>query len=328
MENLQNKKVICYIFRSSKSNNYSIEGVFNNVKKHISNFETVAYYLNGYFFYDLLNIFKLRADIYHITGDVHYLSIVLGLNKTVLTIHDIGHYKNLKGIKKIIYGFIWIIIPCLISKRLTVVSHYTKKDLVDHFKYLIFKNIEVIADPVSSNFIFSKRCLNTIPVILQIGTSKNKNLETVIKSISDLECHLVIVGNLSDNQKNLLFEANINYTNEFNVSEPFLNWLYSSCDLVTFVSTHEGFGMPVIEANACGRPIICSAIPALVEVSGNSAHFIANPFDYLALRQGIIKLLTDEQYWNSLVESGLRNVKRFDPKIIAQQYEVTYSSIL
>ena len=65
---------------------------------------------------DLLKLRRMNADLYHITGDVHYLTLLLPKNKSVLTIHDVGRYlRDLKGLKRWIYKMVWITLPIYFS---------------------------------------------------------------------------------------------------------------------------------------------------------------------------------------------------------------------
>lgn len=96
--------------------------------------------------------------------------------------------------------------------------------------------------------------------------------------------------------------------------------------MVMFVSTFEGFGLPVIEAQGTGRPLITSNIQPMKEVAGDAAYF-ADPFDTSSIRNGVLKIIHDQHYRQSLIEKGLMNVKRFAPEKIAMQYQELYKKV-
>ena len=101
---------------------------------------------------------------------------------------------------------------------------------------------------------------------------------------------------------------------------------YQNCDLLSFISTYEGFGLPIIEAQACGRAVITSKISSMPEVGGNGAYYV-DPYDTEEIKKGILKIISDIEFRDNLIKKGLENVKRFDPKKIADQYNQVYKEI-
>ena len=100
-----------------------------------------------------------------------------------------------------------------------------------------------------------------------------------------------------------------------------------SSDIVSFPSTYEGFGVPILEANAAGRPIIAGDIEVLHEVAEESACFV-NPYEVKSIRTGFERVIKDKVYRQSLVEKGFENIKRFAPEVIAEKYNSVYKEIL
>ena len=101
---------------------------------------------------------------------------------------------------------------------------------------------------------------------------------------------------------------------------------YNQCDMVIFCSLFEGFGMPILEANAIGRALLCSDIPIMHEIAGNSALFV-NPEDVNSISNGLTKLLSDSKLRDALIDNGFQNVKRFSPEIIMSQWNNLYNSL-
>jgi glycosyltransferase involved in cell wall biosynthesis len=209
----------------------------------------------------------------------------------------------------------------------TVVSEATKKDLL---KYVRCKpeKIKVIPSFVSSRFkAFPKTFDLKKLTILHIGTAPNKNLERLIMAIAGISCHLYLIGKLSKAQFFLLKKYNIDFTNKFNTSDEEVLEAFRVCDLVCFVSTLEGFGVPLLEAQATGRPVITGNLSAMPEVAGGGALFV-NPFDVNSIREGIICIISNAELRNRLIEAGFENVKRFPLATTVNGYLEVYLKLL
>ncbi len=86
--------------------------------------------------------------------------------------------------------------------------------------------------------------------------------------------------------------------------------LYRACDAFVYPTLHEGFGLPIIEAMACGAPIVCSRIEPLIEVAGDAALFV-DPLDPVALSEGIVAAVRDKAARTLLIEKGLERARQF-----------------
>ena len=84
--------------------------------------------------------------------------------------------------------------------------------------------------------------------------------------------------------------------------------------------------MPILEANAVGRPVVTSNISSMPEVAGNAACLV-DPYDVSKIRDGIFRVIQDGTFRNTLINNGIKNVSRFDPLVIARQYFNLYKSI-
>ncbi len=323
---------ISYFFRKKSPIQHSIENIFDAVISNIENYETekheVPFHSHG--FVDRLKIAFFaknhQADINHITGDIHFIAPFLKKNKTILTVHDIRAAKYGNIFRRSLLRFFWFSIPLRTVKFITVISEFTKQELIKHFKIKPSK-IFIINNCISDNYTFQKtKLLGKKPVILQIGTKENKNLQRVINAIQDIECKLVIIGQLTPKQSKILKEKNIDYQNFYNLTEQEMINKYTESDIVLFASIYEGFGMPIIEANAIGRPVITSNLEPMNSVAGNAA-LLVNPFSVDDIREGLDKLINDEGLRNELISNGLENVKQFRAKTIAQQYSKLYAKI-
>ena len=117
---------IILIYRRDVEGSHSISTLFDAIKLQLTpNLNVIKYVVGSKWRlpYDLIKLKLLHGDIYHITGDVHYFSIFFPRKKTVLTIHDLGHYTiTLKGIKRWIYKWLWLIIPIYYADIVTTIS--------------------------------------------------------------------------------------------------------------------------------------------------------------------------------------------------------------
>ena len=102
---------------------------------------------------------------------------------------------------------------------------------------------------------------------------------------------------------------------------------YNKADIISFCSEYEGFGMPIIEANATGRAVITSNLPPMTEIGGKAAYYV-NPFNVDNIRQNIIKIINDDKTRNEHIVLGLENTKRFSLSNIVAQYKELYNSIV
>ena len=98
---------------------------------------------------------------------------------------------------------------------------------------------------------------------------------------------------------------------------------YADCDLVSFVSVGEGFGVPILEAQASGRPLITSDLSPMREVAGEGACLV-DPSDVAAIRAGIRKIIDDADYRRQLVARGLKNAARYSPATVGGRYLELY----
>ena len=165
------------------------------------------------------------------------------------------------------------------------------------------------------------------PLILQIGGAPNKNLTGLINAIKDIPCKLLIIGKIAPENVQLLKNHQIAYENRIGISQSEVVECYEHCDLLFFASTFEGFGMPILEAQAVGRPVITSNILSMPEVGGDAALYV-NPLDNQEIKDKISDIIANPQLRQSLIIKGFENVKRFDEDTIAQQYESLYKLVL
>lgn len=317
------------------SSSVSIEKVFGQIAKKLSkdefepSFQQLSHPNNTFgIIKNLLFFRKAKADIYHITGHIHYIALILPKRNTVLTVHDLGILHIRSGLRRYILKKLLLDFPVKRLNYITAISEATKKEIV-FYTNCAPEKIRVIENPLQEQFHpdnkkeFNSEC----PRILQIGTTYNKNLKNLIKALSDIKCRLMIVGKLDAETKNLLKSDNITFENKIDLDDSEIRNEYQEADIVTFCSTFEGFGLPIIEAQAMLTPVVASDISPLKEVAGGAAA-LAEPNDYLSIRKQIRRVIEDQSYRTDLVKAGVENVKRFDPEQITSLYENLYRKII
>lgn len=312
---------------------FSVERLFDDVRVALAGRLAIEVRLNSYQskgilprIHDLLAARRHQGDVNHVTGDVHYLTYLFPRARTVLTVLDCVTLERLHGWRRALFWFFWYWLPVHRVGYVTVISEYTKRELL-RFVSFPAGRVSVIYPSVSEEFTFDDKALDMArPRILQIGTTMNKNLPRVIEALRGLPCRLVIVGALSTAMTAALAQAGIEWENHVGLSRAQLVDQYRLADLVLFVSTYEGFGLPIVEGNAVGRPVITSNICSMPEVAGDAA-CIVNPFDIDSIRAAVERLRADPAYCRQLIEAGRRNVERFRLSKIAAQYADLYRRI-
>lgn len=271
-----------------------------------------------------------KTDVNHITGDVHYLGIVLG-KSSILTIHDIRSALHGNMLRKFYIFFFWFYLPARRSKVITTISEFSKEEIVKLIPFTKDK-IKVIYNPYRKELLDPLYTQNNNMSsgvrfkIMLIGTKPNKNLERTIKALNGLNVTLQILGKLNDQQLKLLKSSGLHYDNRFRLSyQEVIDW-YAESDMVCFASTYEGFGMPIIESQALGKPVVTSNLGAMKEIAGDSACLV-NPFDHESIRDGVKRIISDKHYREKLVRKGKVNIERFSPEKISGQYFDLYKLV-
>ena len=336
MINTHNKIKVVHFERKSSYKAFSIERLFSDLRfesDHITKDIKIKKRNNifpsrGFLFRLLDSLFAsfYQQDINHITGDVHYLTYFLSKKKTILTIHDCGILENSKGFKFIFRWFFWFWLPNQCCEVITVISEPVKTNLLKFIKCKPSK-IKVINNMVSSEFKPYLKIFNdTFPRILHIGLKENKNLLNHAKALKEINCLLVIIGKPSEKDIFILKENNIKYEIHFDLSRKEVLEEYKKCDLLLFASTYEGFGLPILEAQAVGRPVLTSNISPINKIVGEGAYLV-DPFDPFSIKEGILKIINDKKLRTFLINSGYENVQKYSAQKISRQYFSIYKSL-
>ena len=323
---------VIHFQRLPNSSNHSIERVFASVRGALREVEivvSVCPFESRGIFKRLCNIvyaWSQESDVNHITGDVHYIALLLRKHRTVLTVCDCGGMLRESGLRRRLFHLMWLKMPVARSAIVTVISEQTKQEVL-RYTSCPEERIRVIPVPVGSEFQPAPKPFRSDrPTILQVGTGRNKNIERLTEAISGLQCRLDVVGPLSAEIQRRLARAGVLFEWASNLSDSEVAAKYRDADLVTFCSTYEGFGMPITEANAIGRPVVTSRIEPMVSVAGGAACLV-DPYDPMSIRSGILRVIEDRHYREVLVRLGFENAKRFSAEAVAQSYMAVYREL-
>jgi len=216
------------------------------------------------------------------------------------------------------------------------ISEYTKNDLLSYRKDLTPEQITVIPLAADQKFIpyidrdkqismFTKYSIPQAPYILSLATLEiRKNMETVIdayceylKQNPDSEVNLVLAGmsgwKLQEVEKKVKQHKALSHRIIFTgfIDDNDLPALYSGALCFVYLSRYEGFGLPPLEAMACGVPVITSNNSSLPEVVG-SAGLMFDCDDYQSVADAIHNICADEEYQNELSRKSLEHSQLFN----------------
>ena len=268
-----------------------------------------------------------QGNINHICGDINFISIFMSKKKTVNTFLDFYSMQRLKSIKKLIYKIFWIKIPFLKSESVITISNNTLRELNNYIDIKGKKKIHVIGISVSNNFKKKlKKKISKTPKILVVGTSINKNILNIITSLKNIYCELILVGQLNDQIINELNLNNIKYRNLVSIKMKKLIYEYYNSDILLFPSNYEGFGVPILEAQTIGRPVITSNLEPMISIAGEGAFFV-NPKKPKEISEAIKTIIKNEKLRLSKINKGFINVKRYKNSIILNEHLKVYKEV-
>ncbi|CAM3129944.1 glycosyltransferase family 4 protein [Sporolactobacillus spathodeae] len=265
----------------------------------------------------------------------HFNIPILFRGTLLVTIHDIFHLampnfvegKIKKFYAKVIFRFV-----AKKAKKIITVSHFTKSEILHYLRYDP-NDITVIHNGVNNSWYIAQNVQSQpdVPYILYVGNVKpHKNLKNLIKAfllIQDRISHnLIIVGKkegfLTGDEELVQFAEKYKHRIRFTgyIDDNKLKNLVRNADVFVFPSLYEGFGLPPLEAMACGTPTAVSDIAPLREVCGTNAVYF-NPKDENDIAQCIKLLISDERKKKELSQNGRRWVENFSWMECAKQTE-------
>ncbi len=294
-----------------------------------------------------LRIFRDKIDVMFYPGNC--MPLVSPARK-VVTMHDVfsfvipeyrpKYHTSSSLLSALNYGYWKLIIWATVKQAdlLVAVSSSTEHDVVKTF-HVPQEKLTVIGEGISCQFLqeidpaavdrFKKKHKLSVPYILCVGTGTYKNIQGSVKAFLDLKARkyhdlkLVITGpryRVLDEVFQLVeqseFAEQIHFTGYFPEEE--LPLLYKGASLLLFPSFYEGFGLPVLEAFACGLPVIVSNVASLPEVAGDAALYV-DPNDHKDMARKVESLLDDSKLYQKQIARGYARAEKFTWRSTAEQ---------
>ena len=266
----------------------------------------------------------------------------------ITTIHDFSfqHYPEClpKESKEYLQKHFWKNIQK--SDRIITGSNFIKGEIVDLIKYDAAR-IEVIYHgvdhdnfkPYDRSLMHKFKTMHRLPekFILFVGSIEpRKNLKNVLMGYNSLpeafkkECKFVLAGFSGWKNKEIMDiirreRDNIVYLGYLSNLE--LAYLYNLASAFIYASLYEGFGIPPLEAMACGTPVIVSRSSSLPEVCGDAAHYV-DPLRVDSISDGMYKVFSDSAMRENLVQRGFARAKTFTWDKSAQSHLSLFNEVL
>lgn len=285
---------------------------------------------------------KIGCDIFHCTknfGVPHSKKI-----KIVTTIHDIIPLVLRKDYSRSFTQFRfykhYLQAAIINSDAIITISNFSFNQIVQLFPdakskmHIVMQGVSLnhVNDNTKSNVFLEKYKISKPYILIMGGAEPRKNVQFIVnlfsESLKSSDYDVVLVGNRwCDREINIPNNIFFKYyvLNSLSDSELFEAYKYST--VFVYPSIYEGFGLPVLEAMACGTPVLAHNGSSIPEVAGNAAMLIdmRNPEECL---RGLQKLLSDKDLRDHYIAAGRERVKSFSWEKTAAQTLDVYKSVL
>ena len=279
-----------------------------------------------------LRVFRRGGVIVFSPG---YNAPIFSIKNFVFIIHDLNHLdcKNNSTFLKRLYYSLIIKRACRFSFRVLTVSEFSRARICAWAKVSPDKVIN-IGNGVDDNFSLSVTPASLgYSYLFVVGNRKaHKNEKNIVEAFSasgiDASIRLVLTGPPSEELQRVARMHNVGDRLIFlgRVDEADLPGLYRGAIALLFPSLYEGFGLPVIEAMACGTPVLTSTTTALPEVAGDAA-LLVNPESVGEIAEGIRRLCGEEELRMILRDRGLEHCKRFRWDAVADRVRDVFQAM-
>jgi len=260
--------------------------------------------------------------------------------KLIVTIHDVAFLTQKESVSKFFKIYYAFITPRSIKKadHIITVSEAAKQEIIRIYPFVKHK-ITVIYNGVNVKY----RVLENVQKkkqILYVGSiNERKNIQGVLDAFeklpNELNYKLIIVGNFSKlfkvskklqasiyrakKNKNIIFKTNL--TNQELLFE------YNHSYALLFPSFYEGFGLPILEAMACGTPVITSNLSSMSEICQDAVLYV-NPYSSDDIAKKIELLLQDTTLHEQFTKKGLEHVKNFNWKKSVEKHIEVFEKVM
>jgi glycosyltransferase involved in cell wall biosynthesis len=269
---------------------------------------------------------RIGADLVHGTA---FVGPLVSPCPAVITIHDLSflRFPDLFRPANRLYLKTLTRLSARRARRLIAVSRYTAEEITRLLGVprervdVVYHGIDPVFRPLSDDAVAAFRRRRGLPerFVLFVGTLEpRKNLVRLVEAFSlvrDGRVGLVFVGGKGWFYDELFAKVEaLDLGSEvifpgYVMSEELPLW-YNAADVLAYPSLYEGLGFPVLEAQACGTPVLTSNTSSLPEAAGDAA-LMADPYEIESLAAGLKRLLTDESMRHRCRERGLVHAARF-----------------
>lgn len=289
-----------------------------------------------------------RPALFHATDFV--LPPTLPATRTLLTVHDLSFVHVPETTDPRLRHYLDVVVPRSVRRADHVLadSQATRNDLIalydtpaDKITVLlsgVSPQFGPVSDPGQQARVRGRYGLGAWPFLFTVGTIQpRKNYVRLCQALTALppayaDLHLVIAGGkgwLDDpifrTITALGLEERVHLIGY--AAEADLPVLYSMAAAVPFLSLYEGFGLPVLEAMACGTPVVTSTVSSMPEVAGDAA-LLVDPYDVDAIAHALERVLSSSELRRELIERGLARAAQFTWDRAARQLLSIYHGIL
>lgn len=289
---------------------------------------------------------RLRAHLLHVT----YVAPPVSPCPTVVTVHDISYELFPEFFSPRDRWGLSLLVPWSVRRaaKVIAISENTKRDLMRVYK---LNGDKVVVTHLAASKEFHpvhqgdelarvrRKYGLPVPYVLSLGNLQpRKNLKRLIEAYSLLRqqgriTHLLAIVGQAHFKASEVFrlvqqkglQQQVVFTGY--VPDEDLVLLYNAADLFVFPSLYEGFGLPVLEAMACGTAVISSNAASLPEVAGDAA-ILVDPYDVEGLARAIVQVISDAQLRRSLAERGLSRASQFSWEETARRTRHLYEEVL
>lgn len=266
--------------------------------------------------YSSIAIHRIKNAVIFFPG---YIPPLFSSLPYIITLHDLNHIdrkENSSIIKRMFYNII-VKRGCRKSAYIFTVSEFSKNRIVEWSGVKPEKVINV-GNGASKDFTPEGPVIDyAFEFLLCVSNRKaHKNEIGTLKAFKlaniDNGIKLVFTGKANEELNTIISKLELQERVLFTgfLPDGELPKLYRAAKAVVFVSFYEGFGLPIIEAQASGTPVITSSGTALEEVAGDSA-LIVDPNNVDAIADGMMQLCTNKLLVKELVDKGFNNIKRY-----------------
>jgi glycosyltransferase involved in cell wall biosynthesis len=286
---------------------------------------------------------RIGADLVH--GPV-FVGPLLAPCPVVVTIHDLSfiRFPDLFRPANRLYLTVLTRLSARRARRLIAVSTHAAaestrllgvpSDRID----VVYHGVDPVFRPLPAAEIADFRQRRGLPkrFVLFVGTLEpRKNLVRLVEAfarVRDGQVRLVLAGGRGWLTDELFATVEVLGLGEevvfpgYVVNDELPLW-YNAATVLAYPSVYEGFGLPVLEAQACGTPVLTSNTSSLPEAAGDAA-LMVDAYDVDALAAGLNRLLTDEPLWHQLRERGLAHAEQFSWPRTAQETVCVYRRAL